>query len=566
MLSILLNMSLKKKLLCGFLLTALITIIVGGKGLLTIRHMDEAIEEVTSVNLVLLLDATHLEKLALTHRRYEKDFFINIGKVDKQKGYMEKFQKTSEKTTALLEKMTNEFANGPHLSAELKAAITKAASAHHDYVVGFTALSGKVLADPAITTQVGNKMMGPLKEYIYIFEEGVNLLVEESKHMVNDVTNELSAAGRRAKYMIGAFLLVGVVLSIILGLVISQAITRPVSEAVRFAEKMATGDFREKIDTDRSDEIGQFLIALNQMAQQLQDTIKNVVNGIGTLTDSSTELAVISEQLTTDADDTSGRSDSVATAAEEMTSNLQAVAAAMEQSATNASMVAAATEEMSSTISEIAGNAENARVISNNAVEQAASASESMASLGRAAREINHVTETITEISEQTNLLALNATIEAARAGEAGKGFAVVANEIKELAKQTAEATMDIKAKINDVQSTTDTTVTQIDSVGEVITEINEIVNGMATAVEQQSSATQEITVNINQASEGIQEVNENVSQSSSVAGSISEEISEVTQSSKEMLVSSSTVRESSTNLSGLAEQLNQLVARFKFA
>lgn len=109
-----------------------------------------------------------------------------------------------------------------------------------------------------------------------------------------------------------------------------------------------------------------------------------------------------------------------------MTSNLHAVAAAMEQSSTNASMVASATEEMSATIAEIASNADKARKISNDAVRQAASASEAMATLGRAARDISHVTETITEISDQTNLLALNATIEAARAGDAGKGFAVV--------------------------------------------------------------------------------------------------------------------------------------------
>jgi len=106
------------------------------------------------------------------------------------------------------------------------------------------------------------------------------------------------------------------------------------------------------------------------------------------------------------------------------------------------------------------------------------------------AHAISKVTETITEISEQTNLLALNATIEAARAGEAGKGFAVVANEIKELAKQTNEATLDIKTKIEDVQVATDNTVADIEEISKVINNVNEIVVTITMAVGEQSKAT----------------------------------------------------------------------------
>jgi methyl-accepting chemotaxis protein len=565
-LSFLSNMSLKKKLLGGFLLTAIITIIVGGKGLLNISKTVADIDDMKTIDLELLVSAEQLQIMALTHRRYEKDFFLNIGNPKKQEKYLDKFQSVSEKTKATLAKIVPMVEADPNLSNELKSAMKQSQTSYNDYAAGFVALTDKVLATPDITPQAANKMMKPIKEAIYKFEDGLGLLVVDAEKVIGEVTTTLVAEGHGSRMVIGLFLLIGVIVSILLGLLISRAITKPVLEAVKFAEKMSAGDFSAAIETDRKDEIGLFLIALNQMATQLKSTIQNVVMGINTLTESSTELATISEQLTSDAKNTSGRSDSVATAAEEMTANLNAVAAAMEQSTTNASMVAAATEEMSTTIAEIATNADKARTISSEAVEQAESASESMADLGRAAKDISHVTETITEISEQTNLLALNATIEAARAGEAGKGFAVVANEIKELAKQTAEATMDIKEKIDDVQSTTDQTITQIDSVTTIITDINDIVNGMATAVEQQSSATQEITANISQASEGMQEVNENVSQSSAVSGSITEEITDVNHSSDQMLASSNSVRESSTNLSDMAEQLKQAVARFKFA
>jgi methyl-accepting chemotaxis protein len=129
-----------------------------------------------------------------------------------------------------------------------------------------------------------------------------------------------------------------------------------------------------------------------------------------------------------------------------------------------------------------------------------------MVELGGAANKIGKVTETITEISEQTNLLALNATIEAARAGEAGKGFAVVANEIKELAKQTAEATLDIKTLIDDVQNTTRSTGGEINRISEVISGVNENVNQsstMSSVISQDitgvSSAAQNITSRSNE-------------------------------------------------------------------
>jgi methyl-accepting chemotaxis protein len=184
--------------------------------------------------------------------------------------------------------------------------------------------------------------------------------------------------------------------------------------------------------------------------------------------------------------------------------------------------------------------------------------------LGNAAQEISKVTEVITEISEQTNLLALNATIEAARAGEAGRGFAVVANEIKELAKQTANATLDIKTRIQGIQKSTDTTVTEIEQITEVIHAVNELVATIATAVEEQAVTTQEIANNVAQASLGIGEVNERVADNSTVSSDIAASISQVDDVAGTMRQSSAKVNENSGNLLQLAKQLNDMVARFK--
>ena len=191
-------------------------------------------------------------------------------------------------------------------------------------------------------------------------------------------------------------------------------------------------------------------------------------------------------------------------------------------------------------------------------------ASTQVAELGNAAREIGKVVETITEISEQVNLLALNATIEAARAGEAGKGFAVVANEIKELARQTAEASGEIKKKVDDIQASTQGTVTQISAITEVVNQVNEIVATIATAVEEQSATTREIATNVTQASGGIGEVTQKVSQNSQFSSSISEEITEVSHAAGEMANSSGQVNLRAGELAELSSALNELVGRFK--
>jgi len=347
---------------------------------------------------------------------------------------------------------------------------------------------------------------------------------------------------------------------------ITRSITGPVQRVVNFVNVLANGDFTTKLEIDQQDEIGTMARALGKTVDELGQMIKEIVTGVNTLSSSSTELSAISEQLSGNAENTSSRSSAVASAAEEMSTNMNSVSAAMEQSASNVGMVATATEEMTSTVNEIAQNAARAKSISEEAVEQSNQTSQKINDLGAAATKIGKVTEAITEISEQTNLLALNATIEAARAGEAGKGFAVVANEIKELAKQTADATVDIKNQIDEMQGTTNGTITDIERIGQVIIEINEVINSIATAVEQQSAATSEIAENISQASAGIAEVNENVAQSSIASADITKEIGEISNGAEDISQGSSNVNDSATELSRLAEQLNGLVSRFKVA
>ncbi len=362
------------------------------------------------------------------------------------------------------------------------------------------------------------------------------------------------------------FLIAGIAIALIVLIAVLTAskIAGPLNRSVEFAREIAEGDLTKQLAIHQKDEIGTLAAALNAMSENLRTMFQDISSGVHTLSSASSELSTISNQMSANSEQTTGKANTVAAAAEEMSVNMNSVAAASEETSVNVNMVAAATEEMTSTITEIAGNTERTSSIAEGAVLQATNASQQINNLGAAAQEIGKVTEVITEISEQTNLLALNATIEAARAGEAGKGFAVVANEIKDLAKQTSEATREIKEKISKIQDATSHSVAEITQITDVIKEVNEMVSVVAVTVKEQASVTREITDNVLQASQGIQEVNENVAQASSVTGEVAADIAEVGQASGEINASSTQVNISAEELSSLAEKLTGMVNRFK--
>ncbi len=324
------------------------------------------------------------------------------------------------------------------------------------------------------------------------------------------------------------------------------------------------GDLTKRIESIEFDEMGDMAKEFNEFLAKLHEMITDIFRDSKMLNGFSSTLLDLSNQMAGSTGNMTRKSSIVTEATKQMSSDMASVAAAMEQSSTNINMVSVSTEEMTATINEIAVNSENARSISSTAVSETKNTLDKVDELGRAAQDIGKVTETINEISEQTNLLALNATIEAARAGEAGKGFAVVANEIKELAKQTAEATGAIKQKIDGIQNSTAETVTRIEKISNVINDVNDIVATIATAIEEQSTTTSEIADNVAQASNGIQEVNEKVSSSSNAASEIASNIIEVNQSANEISNSGSQVNLSAEELSRVANHLKEMVEKFK--
>jgi methyl-accepting chemotaxis protein len=233
---------------------------------------------------------------------------------------------------------------------------------------------------------------------------------------------------------------------------------------------------------------------LARLAGDFEAVVGNIV---GAVSSASGELTTAATTLTTTAETTQQLSTTVAAASEEASTNVQSVAASA--------------EEMATSIGEIGRRVQESSEIAGEAVGQAQKTDERIGKLAQAASRIGDVVKLITAIAEQTNLLALNATIEAARAGAAGKGFAVVAQEVKQLAAQTAKATSEISGQIGEMQAATQDSVAAIKEIGVTISRISEIATTIASAVEEQGAATQEISRNVQQAAAGTAKVAGNI-------------------------------------------------------
>ena len=438
-----------------------------------------------------------------------------------------------------------------------------------EQVKEFSSLFDKMVEAKKDEIKAVDKLNNKSKQIIGLINKVENNVLTNGRKLSSNVASSMEASTKlidKSKYTQIIFVIAAFALALVIGMLLSGFIIRPLNKTIEILKDIAQGegDLTIRLDDSAKNEMGQLGKWFNVFVSKLQGIIGDISGNCVELDKSSNSLLTISQKMSQGADSMSDRSDSVASAAEEMNSNMSSVAAAVEQSATNINMVSAAAEEMTSTINEIAQNTENTRATSNRAVERTKKASANIQNLSASAQVIGKVVETITDISEQTNLLALNATIEAARAGEAGRGFAVVAGEIKNLAQLTAQATQEIKEKIGNIQDSTKDAVSEVQEIAAAINSVNEMVDTVAAAVEEQSATTKEIAANVSQAAIGIQEVTENVSHSSTVADEIAKDIAEVNQSSTQMSDSSSEVNTSAGDLSQLAEDLKKTVDQFK--
>ena len=365
----------------------------------------------------------------------------------------------------------------------------------------------------------------------------------------------------------------GLAFGAILAWMLGQGISRPMIGMCRAMRDLAGGNFDVVLPgLGRKDEIGEMASAVEEFKVQavakaareaaereeqnaetsqarraelhrFADTFEAAVGAIvSNVSSSANLLESAAGSLTRTVETTQELSGRVAGASEEASANVQSVASA--------------SEELSVSVHEIGRQVQESARIANAAVAQAEETDARIGKLSRAAQQVGEVVKLITAIAEQTNLLALNATIEAARAGEAGRGFAVVATEVKSLASQTAKATDEISSYITGMQAATQESVGAIKEIGETIGQISRIASTIATAVEQQGAATQEIARNVQNVAHGTQEVAASITEVNRGAG-------ETGAASAEVLNSAQTLSVESTRL---REELNRFMANVRAA
>ncbi|TWB14149.1 methyl-accepting chemotaxis protein [Nitrospirillum amazonense] len=445
-------------------------------------------------------------------------------------------------------------------------------AAYADYAPVMEALFDKVRRARGRAQDGGGDMRAGLVDAIHdsrthvaALQDKMKALVDTLEHRSVAVNEHAQHAARLATRLMVLFAALGITAGLAVGwLVARHGLLRPITLVVDSLRNLADGKLEAEVPcADRGDEIGDIgraaLVFRNNareadrlraaQAAEQQAKARRAETLEGLVAHFETRSADLVHMLASAATEMEATATSMAGLADQTNQRSGAVADASHQAALNVQTVAAATEELALSVKEIAQQVSHSRDIADRAQEEAGDTRATVAQLAEAARRIGGIAQLIAGIAAQTNLLALNATIEAARAGDAGRGFVIVANEVKSLATQTAKATDEITGQIAEIQALTGRTVGAIDHINGTIAALSEIAVVIASAVEEQTAATNEIARNVNEAAQGV--------------GDVSTTITDVNHAAITTGDAAGQIVDASGQLSRRAETLNREIATF---
>jgi len=332
------------------------------------------------------------------------------------------------------------------------------------------------------------------------------------------------------------------IISIMLGYIISKSITDPLLRGVRALDSLAAGDLTIDVNVSGSDELAQLMVSMKRMCSSLREIVSQLINTSSQVSSAASELRAVSENIATGAEEVSCQAAEVATAGEEMSVTASSIAQNCQMAADSAQHAL----DTANTGVVVVGNTVSAMKQIQRIVLES---SESIERLGARSDQIGSIVSTIENIAAQTNLLALNAAIEAARAGDQGRGFAVVADEVRTLAARTSQSTKEISEMIKSIQHETyeavdlmKNGVNQVDigatetersgaALGKILDQVQSValqVSQIATAAEEQTVVTSEIAGNMQQITDVVKETSQGAQESAAAAVQLDESAEEL--------------------------------------
>ncbi|WP_151632595.1 methyl-accepting chemotaxis protein [Noviherbaspirillum aerium] len=389
--------------------------------------------------------------------------------------YRDDFVKTGKQTQDQLQQLRKTMQD---LGLDI-ALVDDAASAHRTLGERYLQALGKYdSANPDSAPLVDAEVKGMDRAPTKKIDDIVAYVVEQSRRKAEAAAKAASVRVDNAALLLLTSTLLAAVIGAIVTVWLSRSITRPLSQAVQFAQTVASGDLRTRINAAGSDETAQLLRSLSEMNASLSRIVADVRSGTDT-------IAAASSQISAGNHDLSARTERQASSLEETASSMEELTGTVRQNADNARQA-----------SQLAGSASEVAAQAGAVVSQVV---QTMASINDSARRIADIISVIDGIAFQTNILALNAAVEAARAGEQGRGFAVVATEVRTLAQRSAAAAREIKELISDSMQRVEAGTGLVDKAGETMKEVVASVHRVNDIIGEISTASQEQTAGIEQ-------------------------------------------------------------------
>ncbi len=439
------NISIKDRIYAGFFIVFMLTTAIGMMGYFAIDGQIDLNSRNHDTLIPYFQNVQKLKIEALMHRRFEKDFFLNIGNPEKQNKYLIKYEKSSKQLNVHLSEVVRLSGGFKSISNNINTIVDQSQNAYQSYKEGFLSLAKKVLSKPDLTPQEANQRMKPFKENIYAFEDGIDKLIEISDDYARIESESSMASGLLAK----RFIVIGFSIAALVACFVSVLICR-------------------------------------KLSRLMSGTMSNMLS-------SSEQVASASMQISTS-------SQTLAEGASVQASSIEEASASLEEIA---SMIKLSTDN----VSQANGLMKKANQLVSTAGRSIDELTGSMDEITNASKETSKIIKTIDEIAFQTNLLALNAAVEAARAGEAGSGFAVVADEVRNLAMRAAEAAKNTAELIEGTVDKVQNGLNLAEKANKAFSDVTESASAVGGLITEISAASIEQAQGIDQVNQAIAEM-----------------------------------------------------------